>query len=148
MPCRAPAVFRQCRVLRASPRATEKVRTANRGSPHGSRKKPNLGRYTYNAVPMPFCIVALRRLKAAWSEHGRGEALCVWELNTVALCYSNGKDTIEAFSKTARHGMCELAFTANIFVVVPSSERSSWYCSDWRCIFDDSVTDVSRTFVV
>ena len=33
-----------CRVLRESPRVAGKRRTANRETPRGSRKKPNLGR--------------------------------------------------------------------------------------------------------
>ena len=44
MPCYAPAVLRQCRVLCESPRVAGKIRTANRETPRGSRKKPNLGR--------------------------------------------------------------------------------------------------------
>jgi hypothetical protein len=42
----------------------------------------------------PCCAVALRR--TPWSEHGMGAA-CAWhgkcELDTAALCKSNGKDT-------------------------------------------------------
>ena len=44
MTCCAPAVLRQCRVLRESPRVAGKIRTANRGTPRGGRKKPNVGR--------------------------------------------------------------------------------------------------------
>ena len=44
IPCRALAVFRHCRVLRKSPRVAGKIRTGNRKTPRGSRKKPNLGR--------------------------------------------------------------------------------------------------------
>ena len=44
IPCCAPAVPQQCRVLRESLRVAGKIRTANRKTPHGSRKKPNLSR--------------------------------------------------------------------------------------------------------
>ena len=44
MTCRAPAVLRQCRVLRESLRVTGNIRTANREISRGSRKKTNLSR--------------------------------------------------------------------------------------------------------
>jgi hypothetical protein len=58
MPCRAPAILRQCRVLRESPRGCRKYPNCQsysltdwyasdnnlRGTPRGSRKKPNAGR--------------------------------------------------------------------------------------------------------
>ena len=40
----ASAVLRQCRVLRESPHVAGKFRSANRETPRGCRKKPNLGR--------------------------------------------------------------------------------------------------------
>jgi hypothetical protein len=58
MPCRAPAILRQCRVLRESPRGSRKYSNCSsysltnwyasdnklRGTPLGSRKKPNASR--------------------------------------------------------------------------------------------------------
>ena len=44
MACCAPAVIRKCRVIRESPRVAGKIPTVDRETPHGSRKKPNLGR--------------------------------------------------------------------------------------------------------
>ena len=41
VPCCAPAVHRQCRDLRESPRVAGRTRTTNRETPHGSWKKPN-----------------------------------------------------------------------------------------------------------
>jgi hypothetical protein len=58
MPCRAPAILRQCRALRESPRGSRKYANCQsysltdwyisgnnlRGTPRGSKKKPNAGR--------------------------------------------------------------------------------------------------------
>jgi hypothetical protein len=88
MPCCAPAILRQCLVLRKSPRGSRKYPNCYsysltdwydsnnnlRGNPRGSRKKPNAGRsptcrlwspmliHTFHAhaTPMPHCAVALR----------------------------------------------------------------------------------------
>jgi hypothetical protein len=90
VPCRVPAIFKQCRVLRESPRGSRKYPNCwsyswtdwyasdnnLRGTPHGSRKKPNAGRsptcrlWTADAnsripchaysTPMQHCAVALR----------------------------------------------------------------------------------------
>jgi hypothetical protein len=43
LPCRV-ALIHTCRVLRESPRVAAKIVTANPETPHGSRKKPNMGR--------------------------------------------------------------------------------------------------------
>jgi hypothetical protein len=62
-----------------------------RGTPGGSRKKPNAGR---SSLRRPCCAVALRR--TAWSEHDMGAAWA-WhgkcESDAAALCKSNGEDT-------------------------------------------------------
>ena len=99
IPCRAPAVRRQRRVLRESPHVTGKIRTANRETPLGSRKKPNLGRssmiiHTHTmpclcrAVPWPWEVASRHGRSTAWTQRG----MC--ETNTVALACSSGKDTI------------------------------------------------------
>jgi hypothetical protein len=109
MPCRAPAINRQYRVLRESPRGRRKYPNSQsysltdwyasnnnpRGTPRGSRKKPNPGRSPtcrlwtadansqmpchVHAVPMPRCAVALKNhfqnsMVVSWE--GRGMA-CV-----------------------------------------------------------------------
>jgi len=43
-----------------------------RGTPRGSRKKPNAGRQPTDRLSTAGCVVALRR--TAWSEHGMGAA--------------------------------------------------------------------------
>jgi hypothetical protein len=100
MSCRAPAILRQCRVLRESPR--------------GRRKKPKAGRsptcrlWTADAnsyipcsthfAPMPRCVVAWEVAfitACSWQWHGKVRArhdMC--ESNTATLGKSNGKDTI------------------------------------------------------
>ena len=63
MTCRAPAMSLPRRVLRESPRLAGKIRTANRETPRGSRKKPYLGRSlirTHHAVPLSCRTVALK----------------------------------------------------------------------------------------
>jgi hypothetical protein len=100
MPCRAPAILRQCRVLRESPRGSRKYPNCYsysltdwyasdnlRETPRGSRKKTKAGRsphaasgrpmliHTCHAAPMPSCAVALRRLSqngivVAWHRRG------------------------------------------------------------------------------
>ena len=112
MPCHVPAVpcraalIHTCRAVplpcTCGPRSrpcpswksacSRKIPNFNRETPHGSRKKPNLGRsltdrretadvfFTYTipcpwrAVPWPWEVAS----KAAWSEHGRGTAWYVW----------------------------------------------------------------------
>jgi hypothetical protein len=90
MPCRDPAILRQCRVIRESPRDSRKYPNCQsyslmdwsasdnnlRGTPRGSRKKSNAGRSptcrqwtadanSYmschaHAAPVPRCAVAFR----------------------------------------------------------------------------------------
>jgi hypothetical protein len=121
MPCRAPAILRQCRVLREIPRGSRKYPNCYsysltdwyasdnnlRGTPPGNRKKPHAGRSPTcrlwtadgNSHMQFHAHAALcRGLEKLFSErHGRGMArgrhgMC--ESNTAALCKSNGKDTI------------------------------------------------------
>jgi hypothetical protein len=91
MPCRAPAIVRQCRVLREIPRGSRKYPNCLsysltnwyasdnnlRATPRGTRKKPKAGRSPTcllwtadansrmpchaHAAPMPRCALALRR---------------------------------------------------------------------------------------
>jgi hypothetical protein len=89
MPCRAPAILRQCRVLRESPRGslTDSYASVNnlRGTPRGSRKKPNAGRsptcrlWTTDAnshMPCHAHAALCRGVEKSLSErHGRGMAL-------------------------------------------------------------------------
>jgi hypothetical protein len=121
MPCRAPAILRQGRVLRESPRGSRKYPDCLsysltdwyasdnnlRRTPRGSRKKPNAGRSPtcrlwpadHNShMPCHVHAALCRGLEKSLSErHGRG---MVWarhgmcESKTAALCKSNGKDTI------------------------------------------------------
>jgi hypothetical protein len=90
MPCHAPGILRQCRLLRKSSRGSRKYPNCQsysltnwyasgnnlRGTPRGSRKKPNTGRSPTcrlwtadanshmprqtHAAPKPRCAVALR----------------------------------------------------------------------------------------
>jgi hypothetical protein len=121
MPCRVPAILRQCRVLRESPRGSRKYPNCysynltnwypsdnkRRGTPLGSRKKPNAGSsptcrlWTGDAnlhMPCHALAAVCRGLEKSLSErHGRGTARALHgmcESNTAALCKSNGKDTI------------------------------------------------------
>jgi hypothetical protein len=100
LPCRAPAIFRQFRVLRESPHGSRKYPNCYsysltdwyasdnnlRGTPRVSRKKPNAGRsptsrlWTADAnshMPCPCCANAALccGLEKSLSErHGRGKA--------------------------------------------------------------------------
>jgi hypothetical protein len=118
MPCRVPVILRQCRVLRENTRGRQKYPNCSwdwyasgnnlRGTPRGSRKKPNAGRspnavsgrptliHTYHAVPMPRCAVVLRGrfqngMVVAWHGGGTGEA---W----------HGGGTGEAWHVWLKHG--------------------------------------------
>jgi hypothetical protein len=92
IPCCDPAILRQCRVLRKSPRGRRKYPNCYsasgdnlRGTPRGNRKKPNAGRSptcrlwtadaNSHAVPIPRCAVALRSrfqngMVVAWRGNG------------------------------------------------------------------------------
>jgi hypothetical protein len=104
MSYRAPAILRQCCVLRESPRANRKYPNCKsysltecyasdnnlRGTPRGSRKKPNAGRSStcrlwtananthmlcsWRAVPWPWVVAS----RTTWSWHGTGAAWHVW----------------------------------------------------------------------
>ena len=93
MPCRAPAVLRQRRVLRKNQRATGKIRTANRGIPHGSQKTTKSGHFAnrpsvdinshipfcVHAMPLPCYAMALRSPLQSWmvvAQQGHG-MVCV-----------------------------------------------------------------------
>jgi hypothetical protein len=127
LPCRAalihtchaepPAILRQCRVLRESPRGIRKYPTARlllvanflelpvvagrsrtrAGRPYAVSGRPMLI-HTCRAMPIPFpCRAVPWPWEVALELHGRGTAwerheMC--ESNTVALCKSNGEDTI------------------------------------------------------
>jgi hypothetical protein len=119
MPCRAPAILRQCRVLRESPRGSWKYLNCQsysltdwyasdnnrRGTPRGRRKKPNGGRSTIcnlcmpdtnshmpcHAMPCPFRAHAALCCGLEKSLSAR-HGMC--NSNTAALCKSNGQDTI------------------------------------------------------
>jgi hypothetical protein len=111
MPRHAPAILRQCHVLRESPHGSRKYpnwyASDNNlhGTLNGSRKKPNMGRsparrlWMANAnshVPcraMPHyglekSLPEQHGCCTAWMQHG----MC--ESNMAALCESNGEDTI------------------------------------------------------
>jgi hypothetical protein len=116
MPSRAPAILRQYRVLRESPRVsriypncqsytlTDWCASDNlRGTPRGSRKKPNLGRsptyrlWTVDANSHMPCHAHAALAVAVRSRFHNGmvrarHGMC--ESNTAALCKSNGEDTI------------------------------------------------------
>jgi hypothetical protein len=117
----APAILRQCRVLRESPRGSRKYPNCLsysltnwyasdnnlRGTPRDSREKPNADSsptcrlWTADTNSHMSCLAhaALCRGldKSLSSRHGRGMAparhgMC--ESNTATLCKSNGKDTV------------------------------------------------------
>jgi hypothetical protein len=119
---RTPATFQQCRVLHESPRCSRKFPNRYsysltdwyasdnnlRGTPRGSRKKPNAVRsptcrlwkadanshIPWHAAPMPRCAVALRsRFQNSMVVAGHGCGMAC-ESNTAALCKPNWKDTI------------------------------------------------------
>jgi hypothetical protein len=112
MPCRVPAILRQCRVLRETPR--------------GSRKKPNAGMSPtcrlwtadiHSHMPRHVHAALCRGLEQSLSERqGRGMAClnqtrphCVNQMGKTQskpLAALHGKGTA-----WARHGMCELALT-------------------------------------
>jgi hypothetical protein len=120
MPCRAPAILRQCRVLRECPRGSRKYPNCQsysltdwyasdnlRGTPRGSRKKPKTSRSPTSRLwmadanshmPCHAQAALCRGLEKSLSErHGRGMAraqhgMCEW--NTAALRTSNGKNII------------------------------------------------------
>jgi hypothetical protein len=121
MPCRAPAILRQCRVLRESSLGSHKYPNCCSysltdwyasdnnlsGTPLGSRKKPNAGRsptcrlWTADAnshMPCHGHVALCRGLEKPLSErHGRGMTRArhdVCESDLAAPCKSNGKDTI------------------------------------------------------
>jgi hypothetical protein len=97
-PCRAPAILRQCRVLRESPRCSRKYPNCwsytltdwhasdnnLRGTPSGSRKKPNAGKSPTcrlwtaddnSHMPCHAHDLLCRGLEKSLSErHGRGMA--------------------------------------------------------------------------
>ena len=83
MPCCAPAILQQYRVVRENPHVAGKIRTASYEIPHGGQKKLNLGRLptgrwemadVNSHVPCHGPGVALKSRKAVWSEHGIGQA--------------------------------------------------------------------------
>jgi hypothetical protein len=127
MPCRAPAILRQCRVLRESPCGSRKYPNCQsynltywyasdnnlRGTPHGSRKNPNAGRSptcrlwatdaNSHAALMPRCAVALRSrfqngMVVPW--HGRGMA-CVNQTRPHCV---NQLERTQSKPLAARHG--------------------------------------------
>ena len=69
VPCRAPTAL--------CPHVAGTIRTANRETPRGSWKTPDLGR---SPMPCPYRAVPVQgqvACKAAWSDHGMGTAWCV-----------------------------------------------------------------------
>jgi hypothetical protein len=113
MPC--PAILRQWRVLRESPR--------------GNRKKPNVGRSptcrlwtadAYSHMPCPCHAVSWPwevGFRTAWLWHGTGAAWHMW-IKTWPHCVNKmGKTQYKPLAERhgmgaawERHGMCELAF--------------------------------------
>jgi hypothetical protein len=122
MPCRAPAILRQCRVLHESPHGSQKYpnclsysftdRYASdnklRGTPRSSRRKPNAGRSRtgrlravdansqYHAMPCP-CRAHAAPMPCPCRAHA-------------ALCSGLEKSLLERHGRgmaRARHGMCE-----------------------------------------
>jgi hypothetical protein len=123
VPFRAPAILRQCCVLREIPRGSRKYPNCQyysltdwyasdnnlRGTPRGSRKKPNAGRsltcrlWSADAnsyMPCHSHAALCRGLEKSLSErHGLGmtrarHGMC--ESNTAALCKSNEKDNLNS----------------------------------------------------
>jgi hypothetical protein len=115
MPSRAPAILRQCRVLRESPRGSRKYPNCLsysltewyasdnnlRGTPCGIRKKSNAGRsptcrlWTADANSNMPCHAHAAPIPRP--RHGRDMARArhgMCESNTAALCKSKAKDTI------------------------------------------------------
>jgi hypothetical protein len=129
MPCSAPAILRQCRVLRESPHGRREYpnciwdwyASGNnfRGTPRGSRKKLNAGRspkcrlWTADAISHIPCrshaalCRGLERLHSerhshgmAWERHGRGMA-CVNQ--TRPHCVNQMRNT-QSKTLAERHG--------------------------------------------
>jgi hypothetical protein len=123
MPCRAPTILRQCRVLRESPCGSRKYPYCYsysltdwyasdnnlRGIPRGSRKKPNAGRsptcrfrtadanshlpYHAHAVPMPRCAVALR-------SRFQNDMVVAWHGRGMACVKQTRPDCVNQMGKT------------------------------------------------
>jgi hypothetical protein len=124
MPCRAPVILRQCRVLL--------------GTPRSSRKKPNAGRSTTcrfwtadanshmsfhgHAALIPRCTVALRShfqngMVVAWHGLCMGVACMIQtRLHCMNQVGSTQSKPLAArhgrVTACERYGMCELAFGA------------------------------------
>jgi hypothetical protein len=121
MPCRTPAILRQCHVLRESPRGSRKYPNCLsyslmdwyasdnnlRGTPRGSQKKPNTGRSptcclrTADAnshMPCHAHAAVCHGIEKSLSERHVGGMAWAWhgmfESNTAAMCKSNWKKTI------------------------------------------------------
>jgi hypothetical protein len=113
-----------------------------RGTPLGSRKKPNAGRsptcrlwtadansqMPYHTMPMPCCAVALRSrfhngVVVEW--HGRGMA-CVNQTRPHCVNKMGKTQTkpLAARYGRERHGMCELALSARPRIMVESSTET------------------------
>lgn len=75
---------------------------------------------------MLFCGVEVSLSK----RHGQstaGARYCMCESNTVALCYSDGKDIMQIFSNKAGHSMCELVVIWTWFQVLDFPEKLQSY---------------------
>jgi hypothetical protein len=127
MPCRDPAILRQCRVLRESLRGRRKYpncqsATGNnlRGTPCGSRKKPNAGRsptcclWTADAnshIPCRSHAALCHGPERSLSErHGHGMA-CV---NQTRLHCVKQMGKTQSKPIVEWRGMCELALTVTL----------------------------------
>jgi hypothetical protein len=120
MPCRAPAILRQCCVLRESQHGSRKVLQFDwyasdynlRRTPRGSRKKPNAGRSPHAACgrptlihachAMPHCAMALRshfQNSIVVACHGHGMP----QVNQTRLLYVNQMGKTQSKSLTAWH---------------------------------------------
>ena len=114
IPYRAPAVLRQCHVLRESPRVASKIRTANREILRGSRKKPTevdrpqtVQRHTI-PCPLPCCAVALTsRLQSGIIEARQGHGPPCANQTRSHCVIQTGKTRFQSIA--TRHGMRELA---------------------------------------
>jgi hypothetical protein len=119
IPCRAPAILRQCRVLRESPRGSRKYPNCLsyrftgwyafdnnlHGTPRSSRKKPKADRsstcrlWADYSMPILRCDVVLRScMVVAW--HGRGIAFG----NQTRLCSVNQTGKTQSEPLGTRHG--------------------------------------------
>jgi hypothetical protein len=152
MPCRAPAMLRQCRVLLEIPRGSRKYPNCQsnsltdrplcsvllplftvinmdrckqdwyasdnnlRGTPRGSRKKSNAGRYPSGRLPTAVLCRCLEKngIARAWHEPGmtsvnQARPHCVTQpgkTHSEPLAVRNGRGTA-----WARHAVCEPAST-------------------------------------